>query len=230
MTMQITSGGSFIRLTAWISGIAAMLVTSLALAQFVAGRDYTALTPPQATESPGKIEVTEFFWYGCPHCYALEAPLEPWLKTLPADVVFKRVPAMFNEQWGVAGRVHYALDAMKQLDRLHKPLFDAIHKDNLRITNESAVGDWLAKNGVDAAEFRKVSRSFAVESRLRRAIQMTEAYKFDGVPAIAVNGRYVALSSQAKTPERLLQIVDSLIEQARKEAGAGPRAANAPGK
>lgn len=206
-----------LRVTRWLTGLALSLGTALATAQITAGQDYNVINPPQATESPGKIEVTEFFWYGCSHCYALEGPLETWIKKLPADVAFKRVPAMFNEQWGVAGRVHYTLDAMKQLDRLHKPLFDAIHKDNLRITNESAVADWLAKNGVDAAEFKKVSRSFSVESRLRRAIQLTESYKFDGVPAIAVNGRYVALSSQAKSQDRMLDTVDKLIDMARKE-------------
>ncbi|MEO7404227.1 MAG: thiol:disulfide interchange protein DsbA/DsbL [Burkholderiales bacterium] len=212
MTMNAALG-----LTRWISGFALALTATFATAQITAGQDYNVINPPQATESPGKVEVTEFFWYGCPHCYALEGPLEAWIKKLPADVAFKRVPAMFNEQWGVAGRVHYTLDAMKQLDRLHKPLFDAIQKDNLRVTSESAIADWVAKNGIDAAEFKKVSRSFSVESRLRRAIQLTESYKFDGVPAIAVNGRYVALSSQAKSHERMLDTVDKLIDMARKE-------------
>jgi protein dithiol oxidoreductase (disulfide-forming) len=205
-------------------GFAAVAALASA-ADLVPGKDYNVLNPPQPTDAAGKIEVIEFFWYGCPHCYSLEAPLEGWIKKLPADVSFRRVPAMFNENWAVAGRIHYTLDAMGQLNRLHKPLFDAIHKDSLRITSESALADWLKKMNVDPAEFQKTAKSFSVESRVRRAIQMTEAYKFDGVPAMAVNGRYVALSSQAKSPDRLLENVDALIAMARKEGA--PKAAAA---
>lgn len=210
--------------------LAALLVTAFAAAapaqqQLVAGRDYNVINPPQATDSPGKIEVIEFFWYGCPHCYGLEPSIEKWIKTLPADVVFRRVPAMFNENWAVAARHFYTFEAMNLMDRLHKPFFDAIHKENLRVTSESAMTDWLKKMGVDTDAYMKASRSFTVESRLRRATQMTEAYKFDGVPALAVQGRYIALAAQARAPETLIRNADALIAMARKELAAGTPAA-----
>ena len=181
------------------------------------GRDYQLISPAQNTDAPGKIEVIEFFWYGCPHCYALEPSIEQWTKKLPKDVLFRRVPAMFNDNWAAAGRVFYTLEAMGELDRLHKPLFDAIHKDNLRITNSSALASWLEKNKVDVKKYETTAKSFGVESKMRRAAQMTEAYKFDGVPAISVDGRFVALSSQAGSPQGLLSTADYLIGLARKD-------------
>jgi len=193
--------------------------------QLAAGRDYTVINPALPTETQGKVEVIEFFWYGCPHCYGLEPFIEKWVKALPADVSFRRVPAMFNENWAVAGRYYYTFEAMNLLDKLHKPFFDAIHQSNLRVTSESAMADWLKKMGVNADDFMKTAKSFSVESRMRRAVQMTESYKFDGVPAMAVNGRYVAQASQARTPEKLLENTDVLIAMARKEAGGAAAAA-----
>jgi thiol:disulfide interchange protein DsbA len=179
-------------------------------------KPYTELNPPQPTESAGKVEVIEFFWYGCPHCYALEPLIEPWMKKLPKDAVFRRVPAIFNEQWGVAARVYYALDALGEEERVRAALFDAIHKENLRITNESAMEEWLGKKGVNVEKYKAVYKSFAVETRMRRAAQMTQAYKIDGVPAFAVEGRYIVTASQINDRNRLLAVTDSLIAEARK--------------
>jgi thiol:disulfide interchange protein DsbA len=201
---------------------AVLLMTGLAIlpvaqAQVpVKGQAYNELTPPQPTESAGKVEVIEFFWYGCPHCYALEPLIEPWAKKLPKDAVFKRVPAIFNEQWGVAARVYYALDALGEEERIRAALFDAIHKENLRITNESAMEEWLAKKGVSVEKYKAVYKSFAVETRVRRAAQMTQAYKIDGVPAFAVEGRYIATASQNSDRQRLLAVTDYLIGEARR--------------
>lgn len=178
------------------------------------GRDYRLISPAQPVETAGKIEVLEFFGYPCPHCYALEGPLETWVKKLPADVVFRRVPALFNEQYAQAGRVHYTLEAMGQLDRLHKPFFDAIHKDGLRIMNDAAVEEWVGKQKLNPAEFRKISRSFSIESRLRRAVAMMEAYRVESVPTIVVQGKYLALT---KGPDAYLAAVDELIALARKD-------------
>ena len=198
-----------------LGATALVAFSALAAAQLQQGKDYRVLPTAQTTDAPaGKIEVLEFFGYPCPHCYALETPLEAWVKKLPADVVFKRVPALFNEQYAQAGRVFYTLEAMGKLDQLHKPFFDAIHKDNLRLMSDGAVEDWVKKHGVDPNEFRKVMKSFSVESRLRRAFQMMEAYKVDSVPTIAVAGKYVALS---KGPQAYLASVDQLIDMARKE-------------
>ncbi|MBM3346585.1 MAG: thiol:disulfide interchange protein DsbA/DsbL [Betaproteobacteria bacterium] len=188
-----------------------------ALAQAPAnGTHYVELSPPQPTETSGKIEVIEFFWYGCPHCYALEPMLEPWVKKLPKDAVFKRVPAVFNEQWGIGARVFYALDAIGEEERVRAALFDAIHKENLRLTSESAMEEWLGKKGVSVEKYKAAYKSFGVESRLRRAMQMTQAYKIDGVPTFAVQGRYVISATLNNDRQRLLAVTEYLIGEARR--------------
>ncbi len=159
--------------------------------------DVLELPNPISVDTPkGKIEVVEFFWYGCPHCYSLEPTLEKWVKDLPKDVEFRRVPAAFNDQWAIAARVYYALEAQGLLEKLHKPLFDAIHKDGLRITNQQALAQWLEKNGVDAKKFTETERSFAVESKLKRARAVLEQTRIDGVPALMINGKYIIPASQ----------------------------------
>ena len=175
------------------------------------------LFPPIVTDDPGKIEVVEFFWYECPHCYALEPYLEAWLKKLPADVVFKRVPATFNQQWMISARVYYALESLGDLERLHRPLLDAIHKDGLRITNEAALSDWLKRQGVDVEKFRAALKSFAVESKLRRAHELVQGSKIDGVPAMMVNGRYVVAAQRGLSEAQMLELVSALIERTRKQ-------------
>ena len=214
MIKRMLTGAAAIMLGATLATLP--VVPALAQAP-VKGVAYTELSPPQPTETSGKVEVIEFFWYGCPHCYAIEPLIEPWMKKLPKDAVFKRVPAVFNEQWGVAARVYYALDAIGEEERVRAALFDAIHKENLRITSESAVEEWLAKKGVSVEKYKAVYKSFAVETRLRRAAQMTQSYKIDGVPSFAVQGRYVASASQNTDRQRLLEVTNYLVGEARKE-------------
>jgi len=178
---------------------------------------YTQVNPPQPVEANGKIEVLEFFWYGCIHCYNLEPHIETWLKTLPPDVAFRRVPAVFNERWAHDAAIYYTLEAMGLLDKLHKPLFDAIHKNRLRTDSQAAFSEWLQKNGVDAKKFMDTMKSFGVQSKARRAMQQTVAYKIDGTPAMAVSGRYTVSAEQAKTQQGMLQVVSKLVETVRKQ-------------
>jgi thiol:disulfide interchange protein DsbA len=185
--------------------------------QFTAGTDYTVLKQGIPTDSPTKVEVVEFFWYGCPHCYDLEPRLANWVSALPKDVEFKRVPAPFNNQWEIAGRVYYTMESLGVMEKLHGQLFDAIHKDGLHINNERAVRDWMGQHGVDTDKFSAAYRSFTVESKLKRARQVTQASGIDGVPALMVNGKYVVGAQQAQTRERMLAIVDSLIARSRQE-------------
>jgi protein dithiol oxidoreductase (disulfide-forming) len=181
------------------------------------GMDYTELRPPQTTESPGKIEVIEFFWYRCPHCYALEPQLASWLKQLPKDAQFRRIPAVFNDEWAIDARIFYTLETMGQEERVHKALFDAIHQQGgVRLKGEAYakwVADWLSKQGVDARKYDEAFRSFTVSTKVRRASQMTAAYKFDGVPAMAVQGRFIVNASNSMLP-----VTDYLIGQVRKAA------------
>ena len=178
---------------------------------------YGELNPPQPVENKGKIEVIEFFWYGCPHCYNLEPYIEAWLKKLPPDVEFRRVPAVFNSRWALDGAIFYTLESMGLLEKLHRPLFDAIHKSNLRTDNEAALSEWLQKNGVDPKKFMDTMKSFGVQSKLKRATQQTVAYKIDGTPAMAVAGRYTVSADQGRTQQGMLQSVDGLIALVRKQ-------------
>jgi protein dithiol oxidoreductase (disulfide-forming) len=194
--------------------VAALLIPLAAGAQPV---QYGEISPPQPVESKGKIEVIEFFWYGCPHCYNLEPYIEAWLKKMPSDVEFRRVPAVFNPRWGHDAAIYYTLEAMGLLDKLHRPLFDAIHKSNLRTDNEAALGEWLQKNGVEPKKFMDTLKSFGVQSKTRRAVQQTLAYKIDGTPAMAVAGRYTVSAEQGRTQQGMLQVVDGLVAMARKQ-------------
>ena len=179
---------------------------------------YGEISPPQPVEAkPGKIEVVEFFWYGCPHCYNLEPYIEAWLKKLPPDVEFRRVPAVFNQRWGHDAAIYYTLEAMGLVEKLHRPLFDAIHKDNLRTDNEAAMTEWLQKRGVDPKKFMDTMKSFGVQSKTRRATQQTVAYKIDGTPAMAVQGRYTVSAEQGRSQQGMLQAVDGLVDMARKQ-------------
>jgi thiol:disulfide interchange protein DsbA len=173
---------------------------------------YIELNPPQPVETAdGKVEVLEFFWYGCIHCYNLEPKLESWLKAQPKDVEFRRVPAVFNERWAHDASIFFAFEALGVLDKLHRPFFDAIHRDRLRTDNAKALNAWLEKNGVDPKKFEATAKSFGVQSRTRRAARMSADYKIDGTPAMAVHGRYTVPSSEA-----MLATVDQLVAAVRK--------------
>jgi thiol:disulfide interchange protein DsbA len=194
---------------------------ALAQARPMAGLDYTEIKPAQPVETQGKIEVLEFFWYGCPHCYTLEPLLEKWIPTLPADAQFRRVPAVFNNPaWARDASIYYAFDALGVVSKLHRPLFDAIHRDRLRTDNAEALAEWLTKNGVNMKKFDEAMKSFGVQSKVRRATQLSAAYRIDGTPALAVNGRYTVSAEQGRTQQGMLAIAEHLIGVARK-GGAG---------
>jgi thiol:disulfide interchange protein DsbA len=170
-------------------------------------------------DTPGKIEVIEFFWYRCPHCYALEPELQAWVKRLPRDVQFRRVPGILNDDWAVDARIFFALEALGEVDRLHGALFNAIHQTGgVRLHGDAFskwVADWLAKQKVDMAKYDAALHSFTVESKLRRAAQMARAYRLDGVPALAVQGRYLVLARTSQ--KEMLATADSFIGEARKQ-------------
>jgi thiol:disulfide interchange protein DsbA len=216
--------------------LAALLVllaagNAIAQQQLAVGRDYTLIKPPQPTDSGKKIEVLEFFWYGCIHCYHLEPPLKAWLKRKPADVEFRYVPAIFDPaSWGPLARAFYALDAMGLGGKYHDDIFIAIHRDNQRalVTDPRVLADWLAGKGVDKQKFLDTYNSFAVNTRTKRSEDMTRGYDVPGTPAIAVDGKYITGPSMTLNPDnsvnydRFFQVVDQLIAMARK-ARAGQK-------
>ncbi|MGZ5038385.1 MAG: thiol:disulfide interchange protein DsbA/DsbL [Usitatibacter sp.] len=178
---------------------------------------YSLLSPQQPTDGSGKIEVIEFFWYGCPHCYALEPSVNAWLKTAPKDVVFKRVPAIPSESWASTASIYYTLEAMGLLDKYHDKVFDAIHKQQVNLANKTKRDEWLKANGIDPAKYAEVEKSFSVASKVARARQLTQAYKVDSVPRIVVNGKYVTSAEQVGGADKVFPAVDQIIALARKD-------------
>jgi protein dithiol oxidoreductase (disulfide-forming) len=190
---------------------------AFAAAGALAQQPWQQLNPAQPTEGGGKVEVIEFFWYGCPHCYSLEPAVVTWAKKAPADVAFKRVPALPSESWGEGARMFYTLESMGKLEEFHQKVFDAIHKQNVNMNNKKARDEWLQKNGIDPAKYAEVEKSFTVATKVNRAKQLTYAYRVESVPRVVVNGKYVVTAEQAGGVDRVFQIVDQLVGMARKE-------------
>lgn len=199
------------------AALAALGVRLPAHAQLPApGQDYTPLPQALPVESGSKIEVIEFFWYGCIHCYNFEPALEAWLKKLPADVEFRRIPAIFNDRWRHDAAIFYALEALGQTEKTHLPLFDAIHKSRLDTSKPPPLHEWLGRMGVDVKKFEEAFKSFGVQSRVQRAAQLTAAYRIDGTPALAVHGAFTISAEQGRTPRGMLATVDHLVGVARR--------------
>ena len=183
----------------------------------VEGTHYVRLSQPVPAGPAGKIEVIEFFWYGCPHCNAFEPTLDPWVKQLPADVAFHRVPVAFSAEPFVAHqRIFYALDSLGLVAAMHRKVFYAIHNDRLRLDKPVDISAFMARNGVDAAKFIEAYDSFSVQGKAKQATQQAAAYKIDGVPAIGIQGRYYTSGSLAGTNEKALAVADFLVQRVRK--------------
>ena len=180
------------------------------------GTEYLRLQQPQATDSPGKIEVTEFFWYSCPHCNALEPSLEAWIKKLPPDVAVRRVPVRFNAGMEPQQRLYYTLEALGKVEQLHRLVFTAIHEQRQPLNTANRIFDWAEKQGLDRAQFTAAYNSFGVQSKVQRATKLAEAYKIDGVPTLAINGRYLTSPSLTGSNLGALQVADFLIGKERK--------------
>lgn len=202
----------------WLAAVAlsALAFSLPASAQPVEGRDYMRLATPQTPETADKIEVIEFFSYGCPHCYALEPSIAPWLKTLPPQAVFRRVPVGFNALYETYQKIFYALEAMGQLDAMHAKVFAAIHQQRMRLDKDADIAAFMNANGIDGAKFVEQFKSFSVQTKVRQANQLSKAYAIDGVPTIGVQGRYTTSGSQAGSNERALAIATYLAERALK--------------
>lgn len=181
------------------------------------GFDYRILPIPQPVETKGKVEVIEFFWYGCPHCYDLEPELMGWVKRQPIDVVFKRVPVAFRDDFMPHSQLFYTLEALGKGDALHEKVMYAMHKENKRLLTESEIADWAASQGIDRNTFLATYRSFAVTSKARAARQLADAYRIDGVPTMVMQGKYVTSPSIAGTKAKAIGVMDFLEEKIRKD-------------
>jgi protein dithiol oxidoreductase (disulfide-forming) len=180
------------------------------------GAQFTRVEPPVPPLAPGKIEVLEFFSYACPHCNAFEPSIEAWAKNLPADVAFRRVPVPFISNFENFMRTYYALETMGQVGAMQRKVFTAIHVERVHLDKPADIAALMTKNGIDGAKFLDVFNSFSVATSVTRAKKLVAAYKLDGVPALAVQGRYVTSPGQAGGHEQALAVVDYLVQRARK--------------
>ncbi len=187
----------------------------LQAAGYTEGVDYKKLAQ-QSTDSGDKIEVLEFFWYGCPHCYSFEPYINAWKKTKPANVKFVRVPAIFRPDWEVQARTYYALSNMGVIEDLHGKIFAAVHKDKKRLDKKELLTDFIVENGVDRKKFDAEYNSFAVDSMVRKAKKKQTAYKLQGVPSIAVNGKYLTSGSMSGSYDNMIKILDHLLKKEQK--------------
>jgi thiol:disulfide interchange protein DsbA len=186
-------------------------------AAFKEGTDYLPLKNRVATDvGKGKIEVLEFFWYNCPHCNAFEPTLSAWSKKLPKDIVLKRVPVKFREDFEPQQRAYFVLEALGKVEELQSKMFSAIHVEKQNLAKLDNLLVWAEKNGIPSKQFTDLYNSFSVIGKARQAAKLQEEFKVEGVPALGIGGRYYVDGSLAGSMERALQIADFLTSEIRK--------------
>jgi thiol:disulfide interchange protein DsbA len=187
---------------------------------YVEGKDYELITPAVRTADPDKIEVAEFFWYGCGHCYTFEPVLSQWKKTLPEDVDFQGSPAIWNAKMEIHARAFYTARLLGALDTLHPVIFQAMNVDRKRLSSEEEIKELFTANGVAAEDFDKAFNSFGVTSQVRQANSRARAAKITGTPALMVNGKYHISTRQAGSQAGMLKVADYLIAKERAAKGS----------
>lgn len=183
-------------------------------AEPVAGKDYTLVNPAQPTRNANKIEVLEFFFYGCIHCYHLDPFISAWQKKMPNDVEFIYVPGVFNPTWEVSARTFYALEALGQRKQAHDALFKAWNVDNVHLVDQASNANFLSRLGVDARKFNEAYNSFSVQSATTRAKQLGQSYGIRGTPTLIVDGKYLITGLQ---PAETMRVLNGLIDKVRSE-------------
>jgi thiol:disulfide interchange protein DsbA len=194
--------------------VLALVCATYAQAEVVAGKDYKILNSPQPTSNGKKVEVLEFFFYGCSHCYHLHPYISAWEKKMPKNVELQYVPTIFNEAWEPMAHTYYALEALGQRKQLHDALFEAWNVQNIDLSDEAKITEFVAKHGVDAAKFGAAYNSFSLQSKIARSNQMVQSYGVRGTPTIAVDGKYIITGLQ---PEETIRVLDEVIKIARAE-------------
>ena len=195
--------------------VAASLFGMTAQAAEAPAAPYVELSNPVPVAVPGKIEVVELFWYGCPHCYAFEPTINPWAEKLPSDVNFKRIPAMFGGPWDAHGQLFLTLEAMGVEHKVHNAVFNAIQKEGKRLTKPDEMADFVATQGVDKDKFLATFNSFAIQGQIKQAKELAQKYGVQGVPTLIVNGKYRFDLGSTGGPEATLNVADQLIAKER---------------
>lgn len=204
-------------LAAAVTGAFALPGLAWAQGAPVEGRHYVKLSKKQPTQDPAKVEVIEFFWYGCPHCYAFEPMLDAWVKKLPPDVNFRRLPVAFREvPFVLHQKLYFAIESMGLVEQLHRKVFTAMHVERNPLNTPEAIGDFVAKRGVDKTAFLDTMNSFSVAGKAKQAAALSEGYKIDGTPAIGISGAYYTSGTLTGSNETALGVTEYLIAQSRK--------------
>lgn len=180
------------------------------------GLHYQRLTRMPARLVDGRIEVIDFFWYGCPHCNNLLPYLQEWKRSLPDDVEYRHVPAALNPPWQIHARAYYVAEALGVAERTHMPMFDAIHRDRRRLNDEKAIAAFFGEHGGEPQRVREVWNSFAVQAKLNQAMQLSRTYRIQGVPSLVIAGTFVTSPSMTGSGEGTIAVVDHLIERVRR--------------
>ena len=174
---------------------------------------YEPLTPAQPTQSADKVEIIEFFWYGCPHCYAFEPLIDKWSKSLPKNVEFIRQPAVFNEVWAKHAKAYYVAESLGIVEKVHADLFDAIQNKKEPLDTEASLAQFFAAHGVSEAQFKEAYSSFGVDSKVRQAPVIAAKYGITGVPTVIINGKYKTNGTVAGSHEKMIEVMNTLIKQ-----------------
>lgn len=187
---------------------------------YVAGTDYDLISPPVRAVDPDKIEVAEFFWYGCSHCYSFEPMLEQWKKTLPDDVSFRGVPAVWRDNMELHAKAYYTAQVLGVLDPMQMVIFQAMNVDNKPLSSQAEIAALFVANGVSEEDFNKAFNSFGVKSQVSQGIATAKAAKLEGTPALMVNGKYYISSRKTGSQANMLKVADFLIAQERAAEGS----------
>jgi len=193
------------------------LVALSASAQFQPGREFQRIDPPHAAAAEGRIEVIEFFYYGCPVCYETEPLFSRWLGGAADQVAIRRVPALYSEAWEPLAKLYYTLEALGQAERLHWPVYDSIHFDDLKLGDEKVMVDWAARNGIDREKFVQTYASQAVADKVAQARALLNAYGVRAVPTFIVDGKFLTSARLAGGTAQVVPVLDYLVRLAREE-------------
>jgi len=181
--------------------------------------DYRVIKP-QPVSVAGRIEVIDFFWYGCPHCNNLQPALERWISNKPADVLVLRIPAILRDSWAPHARIYYTLEALREVERLHQRVYHGYHVEGLHMSKPEVMAAWAERNGIDREHWEQAYNSPEVQRKVEEAARLTRAYQVTGTPTLVVNGRYLTSGSMVESLSRVVNIVDGLVNKVRSEAGA----------
>ncbi|MFT4711832.1 MAG: thiol:disulfide interchange protein DsbA [Candidatus Azotimanducaceae bacterium] len=190
--------------------------SSAQIDQYEEGTHYVELPVPIKTKNPAKVEVTEYFSYGCNHCYAFDPLLNAWESELSDDVVFSRTPAIWNKTYQLFAQTYYTAQALKVGEKIHAPLFDAIHRERRRLNDPKLIAEFFGEYGVDPEEFARTFSSFGVRASTQQAEARGRAYRSSGVPALIVNGKYRIEGGMAGGNTEMIRVANFLIEKERK--------------